>query len=84
MKNKVKALDGSSVKLPLSLESQHDKTHSTMKACFYAKYGKPSVLQIGDLPRANLIAPNEVLVQVYAASINPVRDMSLVINCYQV
>ncbi|OQR95350.1 alcohol dehydrogenase [Thraustotheca clavata] len=43
----------------------------TMQACYYTKYGKPSVLTIGSLPRAQLLAPDDVLIQVYAASINP-------------
>ncbi|OQR82898.1 Voltage-gated Ion Channel (VIC) Superfamily [Achlya hypogyna] len=44
----------------------------TMQACYYTKYGKPAVLQMGSLPKAKLLAPEEVLVQVYAASINPI------------
>ncbi|EQC29669.1 hypothetical protein SDRG_12673 [Saprolegnia diclina VS20] len=44
----------------------------TMQACFYTKFGKPTVLQMGPLPKAKLLAPEEVLVQVYAASINPI------------
>ncbi|HEV7676483.1 MAG TPA: NADP-dependent oxidoreductase [Candidatus Angelobacter sp.] len=43
-----------------------------MKAVIVEKYGGPEVLQIGDdlpLPR---VGPNGVLVQVYAASVNPV------------
>jgi len=45
---------------------------TTMRACYYTKYGKPSVLKIGELPKAKIMAPDEILVKVHAAAINPV------------
>ncbi|KDO21161.1 hypothetical protein SPRG_21220 [Saprolegnia parasitica CBS 223.65] len=53
-----------------SLSAMEDEP--MMQACFYTKFGKPTVLQMGLLPKAKLLAPEEVLVQVYAASINPI------------
>ncbi|ETW06264.1 hypothetical protein H310_02558 [Aphanomyces invadans] len=53
-------------------ESEDESSTSTMQACYYSKYGKPSVVQIGSLPRATLVAPDDILVRVHAASINPI------------
>src|SRR5687768_2433406 len=40
-----------------------------MKACFFRKYGGPEVLEYGDWPDPTP-APGEVLVDIYAASVN--------------
>lgn len=42
-----------------------------MKAAFFEQPGPPSVIQFGDLPRPE-IQPNQVLVRVSAASLNPI------------
>lgn len=42
-----------------------------MKAAYIRRYGGPDVVEIGELPTPPL-GPNEVLVQVKAASVNPV------------
>ncbi|KAH9144799.1 hypothetical protein AeRB84_011259 [Aphanomyces euteiches] len=52
-------------------DDEADQGNLTMQACYYTKYGKPSVLQIGHLPRAKLLTPNDILVRVHAASISP-------------
>jgi len=41
----------------------------TMKAAYQTKYGSPDVLAIRDVPRPQ-IAPDEVLVQVHASTVN--------------
>jgi len=42
-----------------------------MKAAFYNKYGSPDVLEIGELEKPK-IKEDEILVQAYASSVNPV------------
>lgn len=42
-----------------------------MKAVFYSKYGDPGVLEYGDQPEPK-VGPDTVLVEVKAASVNPV------------
>jgi alcohol dehydrogenase len=42
-----------------------------MKAAFITRYGGPEVLQVGEQPRPQ-IGPHDMLVQVKAASVNPV------------
>jgi NADPH:quinone reductase-like Zn-dependent oxidoreductase len=42
-----------------------------MKAVIYNKYGPPDVLEIGELGKP-IITENEILVQAYASSVNPV------------
>jgi NADPH:quinone reductase-like Zn-dependent oxidoreductase len=42
-----------------------------LKAVFYNKYGSPDVLEIGELGKP-IITENEILVQAYASSVNPV------------
>ncbi len=42
-----------------------------MKAVFYNKYGSPDVLEIGELEKPT-INDDEILVQAYASSVNPV------------
>ena len=42
-----------------------------MKAVFYNKYGSPDVLEIGELDKPK-ITENEILIQAYASSVNPV------------
>ena len=45
---------------------------STMRACYYTEYGKADkVLKFGELPMPELEGPNDVLIKVHAASINP-------------
>lgn len=41
------------------------------------RYGGPSVLQMGELPDAELRGPSDVVVQVHAVALNPVRRSSL-------
>jgi NADPH:quinone reductase-like Zn-dependent oxidoreductase len=41
-----------------------------MRASFYRKYGRPDVLEFGELP-APVAGPGELLVRVHAASLNP-------------
>ncbi|KAF0688106.1 Aste57867_20267 [Aphanomyces stellatus] len=53
-------------------EDEGEEEKPMMQACYYTKYGKPSVLQIGSLPRAKLLAPDDILVRVHAASISPI------------
>lgn len=42
-----------------------------MKGWFYERYGPPEVLKFGDLPFPSFRDDNEVLVRVYASSVNP-------------
>src|ERR1700712_603840 len=43
----------------------------TMQSAFFRKYGKSDVVEIGDLPRPT-VGKKDVLVQIKAASVNPV------------
>ncbi len=43
----------------------------TLKAVFYNKYGSPDVLEVGELEKPK-INDDEILVQAYASSVNPV------------
>jgi len=43
----------------------------TLKAVFYNKYGSPDVLEVGELEKPT-IKEDEILVQAYASSVNPV------------
>jgi NADPH:quinone reductase-like Zn-dependent oxidoreductase len=52
-----------------------------MKAVFIAQYGGPEVLQYGDLPDP-LAAPNEVVIDVFAASVNA-ADCKVRVGQYQ-
>ena len=44
----------------------------TIKACYYDSWGDADkVLKVGQLPYPQLEGPNDVLVQIHAASVNP-------------
>jgi NADPH:quinone reductase-like Zn-dependent oxidoreductase len=45
-----------------------------MKALIFKRYGKPNQIQFSDIPRPAL-EPNEILVEVHAAGLNPIDTM---------
>ena len=47
-----------------------------MRALSFAKYGPPKDLQVADLPKPEILNPDDVLIKVSAGSINPI-DMSV-------
>jgi NADPH:quinone reductase-like Zn-dependent oxidoreductase len=47
-----------------------------MKALVFRRYGKPDQVALADIPRPTP-KPNEILVQVHAAGLNPVDNMIL-------
>ena len=45
-----------------------------MRALTFKRYGKPDQLALADIPRPTP-GPNEILVQVHAAGLNPIDNM---------
>jgi NADPH:quinone reductase-like Zn-dependent oxidoreductase len=45
---------------------------STMRAIALAKYSKPNEYDFGTLPTPTISNPDDVLIKVHAASINPI------------
>jgi NADPH:quinone reductase-like Zn-dependent oxidoreductase len=45
---------------------------ATMRALAIAAYGKPSTFGIATVPTPQITQPDEVLIKVHAASINPI------------
>ncbi|MGY3486837.1 NADPH:quinone reductase-like Zn-dependent oxidoreductase [Bradyrhizobium sp. USDA 4011] len=50
------------------------RTESKMRALVFKRYGKPDQVAIVDIPRPTP-KPNEILVQVHAAGLNPIDNM---------
>jgi len=49
-----------------------DNLPSTMRSLATRKYGKPNGYEVLDLPIPQIRAPDEVLIKVSAASLNPI------------
>jgi len=46
-------------------------TPQTMRAFIAPVYGPPSIFELADIPTPKITKPNQVLIKVHAASINP-------------
>ncbi|KAI9905185.1 hypothetical protein PsorP6_013758 [Peronosclerospora sorghi] len=47
-----------------------------MRSWFYTTYGGPAVMELGEQPHPELRGPNDLMVKVYAAALNPAQTVA--------